>query len=94
MVDRIPQRYPSVHLLYEAYGDIKRMCDDQIKADFAELYQASHGIPLRELDWIVGHHTFKDASEKILKICGIIIYICFVNHFVFTIKHNADTLFL
>ena len=81
-------------LLYEAYGDINPMYDDQIKADFAELYQASHGIPLRELDWIVGHHTFKDASEKILKICGIIIYICFVNHFVFTIKHNADTLFL
>lgn len=46
MVDRIPQRYPSVHLLYEAYGDIKRVYDDQIKADFAELYQASHGIPL------------------------------------------------
>ena len=33
-------------LLYEAYGDINRMYDDQIKADFAELYQASHGIPL------------------------------------------------
>lgn len=25
-------------LLYEAYGDINRMYDDQIKADFAELY--------------------------------------------------------
>lgn len=27
-------------LRYEAYGDINRMYDDQIKADFAELYQA------------------------------------------------------
>ena len=53
MVDRIPQRYPSVHLLYEAYSDIKRMCDDQIKADFAELYQLLNGMPLREMDWIV-----------------------------------------
>ena len=27
-------------LRYEAHGDINRMYDDQIKADFAELYQA------------------------------------------------------
>ena len=27
-------------LLYEAYSDLNRMYDDQIKADFAELYQA------------------------------------------------------
>ena len=26
-------------LLYEAYGDINPMYDDQIKADFAELYE-------------------------------------------------------
>ena len=43
-------------LLYEAYGDINPMYDDQIKADFAELYQALNGIPLQEMDWIV-HHT-------------------------------------
>ena len=40
-------------LLYEAYGDINRMYDDQIKADFAELYQALNGMPLQEMDWIV-----------------------------------------
>ena len=40
-------------LLYEAYGDINRMYDDQIKADFAELYQELNGMPLREMDWIV-----------------------------------------
>ena len=40
-------------LLYEAYGDINPMYDDQIKADFAELYQALNGMPLREMDWIV-----------------------------------------
>ena len=40
-------------LLYEAYGDINRMYDDQIKADFAELYQALNGTPLQEMDWIV-----------------------------------------
>ena len=26
-------------LLYEAYGDINRMYDDQIKADFSEIYR-------------------------------------------------------
>lgn len=40
-------------LLYEAYGDINRMYDDQIKADFAELYQALNGMPIREMDWII-----------------------------------------
>ena len=40
-------------LPYEAYGDINPMYDDQIKADFAELYQELNGTPLREMDWIV-----------------------------------------
>ena len=40
-------------LLYEAYADINPMYDDQIKADFAELYQALNGMPLREMDWII-----------------------------------------
>ena len=40
-------------LLYEAYGDINRMYDDQIKADFAELYQLLNGMPRREMDWII-----------------------------------------
>ena len=40
-------------LLYEAYGDVSRIDDDQIKADFGELYHLMNGIPLREMDWIV-----------------------------------------
>ena len=40
-------------LRYEAYGDINRMYDDQIKADFAELYQALNEMPLQEMDWII-----------------------------------------
>ena len=39
-------------LLYEAYGDINPMYDDQIKADFAELYHSLNGMPLQEMDWI------------------------------------------
>lgn len=40
-------------LLYEAYGDVNRIDDDQIKADFGELYHLMNGIPLREMDRIV-----------------------------------------
>ena len=40
-------------LLYEAYGDVNRIYDDQIKADFAELYHALNGMPLQEMDWII-----------------------------------------
>ena len=40
-------------LLYEAYSDNNRMYNDQIKADFAELYQILNGMPLREMDWII-----------------------------------------
>ena len=40
-------------LLYEAYSDNNRMYDDQIKADFAELYQALNEMPLQEMDWII-----------------------------------------
>ena len=43
----------TLSLLYEAYGDINPMYDDQIKADFAELYQALNGMPLREMDRII-----------------------------------------
>ena len=32
---------------------INRMYDDQIKADFAELYQILNGTPLQEMDWII-----------------------------------------
>lgn len=40
-------------LLYETYSDNNRIYDDQIKADFAELYQALNGMSLQEMDWIV-----------------------------------------
>ena len=40
-------------LRYEAYGDINRMYDGQIKADFAELYRTLNGTPLQEMDWII-----------------------------------------
>ena len=40
-------------LLYEAYRNNNRMYNDQIKADFAELYQLLNGMPLREMDWII-----------------------------------------
>ena len=40
-------------LLYEAYSDNNRMYNDQIKADFAELYQLLNGMTLREMDWII-----------------------------------------
>ena len=43
----------TLSLLYEAYSDNNRMYNDQIKADFAELYQALNGMPLQEMDWIV-----------------------------------------
>lgn len=40
-------------LLYEAYGDANRIDDDQIKADFGELYHLLNGMTLREMDWII-----------------------------------------
>ena len=40
-------------LLYDAYGDVNRIDDDQIKADFGELYRLLNGMPLREMDWII-----------------------------------------
>ena len=40
-------------LLYEAYGDANRIDDDQIKADFVELYRLLNGMPLRKMDWII-----------------------------------------
>ena len=42
-----------VSLLYEAYGDVNRIDDDQIKADFGELYRLLNGMPLREMDGII-----------------------------------------
>lgn len=40
-------------ILYEAYSETSAMYDDEIKADFHTLYEAMHGMPLREMDKIV-----------------------------------------
>ena len=42
-----------VSLLYEAYGDVNRIDDDQIKADFGGLYRLLNGMSLREMDRII-----------------------------------------
>ena len=40
-------------LLYEAYNEVNRMDDEQIKADFNALYQAMNGMELQEMDRII-----------------------------------------
>ena len=40
-------------MLYEAYSDCNRMDDDQIKADFNELYRLMNGMALLEMDRII-----------------------------------------
>ena len=40
-------------ILYEAYSETSAMYDDEIKADFHALYEAMHGMPLREMDKII-----------------------------------------
>ena len=40
-------------LLYEAYSEVNRMDDAQIKADFNELYRLMNGMELREMDKII-----------------------------------------
>ena len=42
-----------LEMLYEAYSESSAMYDDEIKADFHALYEAMHGMPLREMDKIV-----------------------------------------
>ena len=40
-------------LLYEAYSDCSRLDDDQIKADFEELYRCMNGMMLKEMDQVI-----------------------------------------
>ena len=42
-----------IGILYEAYSESSAMYDDEIKAAFHALYEAMHGMPLREMDKIV-----------------------------------------
>ena len=39
--------------LYEAYSEVNRMDDTQIKADFNTLYQTMNGMTLQEMDRIL-----------------------------------------
>ena len=40
-------------LLYESYSEIHRLDNDQIKADFKELYSHMNGMTLHEMDQIL-----------------------------------------
>ena len=40
-------------MLYECYNENNPYDNEQIKADFNELYQQMNGIPLREMDKII-----------------------------------------
>ena len=40
-------------LLYEAYNEVNRLDDEQIRADFNVLYQAMNGMTLQEMDRII-----------------------------------------
>ena len=40
-------------MLYEAYSDCNRLDDDQIKADFNELYRLMNGMELQAMDRII-----------------------------------------
>ena len=40
-------------LLYDAYNEVNRLDDEQIKADFNALYQAMNGMTLQEMDKII-----------------------------------------
>ena len=40
-------------ILYEAHSESNAMYDDEIKANFHELYEAMNGMPLQDMDRIV-----------------------------------------
>ena len=40
-------------LLYEAYNEVNRLDDEQIREDFNALYQAMNGMKLRDMDRII-----------------------------------------
>lgn len=45
--------YSILTLLYEAYNEVNRMDNDQIKADFNALYHAMNGMALKEMDRVI-----------------------------------------
>ena len=42
-----------LEMLYEYYNEHHPYDNEQIKADFNALYEAMHGIPLREMDRVI-----------------------------------------
>lgn len=40
-------------LLYECYNELNSMDNEQIKADFAELYRTMNGMDLRDMDKVI-----------------------------------------
>lgn len=40
-------------MLYECYSDSNRMDNEQIRADFKELYAQMNGMTIREMDTII-----------------------------------------
>lgn len=40
-------------LLYESYNELQGFDNEQIKADFNELYRIMNGMPIREMDKII-----------------------------------------
>lgn len=40
-------------LLYESYNELQGFDNEQIKADFNELYSLMNGMPIREMDKII-----------------------------------------
>lgn len=40
-------------MLYECYSDSNRMDDEQIRADFRELYAQMNGMTIKEIDTII-----------------------------------------
>lgn len=48
-----PANQNILDLLYDAYNDTTGMDNEEIKADFEELYQLMNGKPLKEVDEII-----------------------------------------
>lgn len=56
-IERIPPNYGDgesvLTMLYECHNENSPYDNEQIKADFNELYQQMNGMPLREMDKII-----------------------------------------
>ena len=45
--------YSILEMLYSYYHECNNTDTDAVKVAFEDLYQRMHGMPLREMDWIV-----------------------------------------